>query len=139
MMMKITITHRHRIPPRQFFDVTRQLIGGRHRGIADQQRNQADVLAGQRGSDFQAHKIMRVLQPPFAVFIFCQQPQFTDYHQHNIAGADGILNAPDPVFARLNRVDVHENRVTPKMRSQAIIQPACITCTIHSPVTDKNA
>jgi hypothetical protein len=65
------------------------------------------------------------------------EPILADECDQSITGADFFLDRFDKVTPRLKISDVHKNVVLPKMGTDLIIEPTCVSTGILAPITDE--
>jgi hypothetical protein len=62
----------------------------------------------------------------------------TDYCQQDIALLNAIVETLTKINAERNGIDVHEDRITPELSPQAVVEPTCDIGAVLAAVGDEN-
>jgi hypothetical protein len=101
----------------------RQLVGARHRGPVDQDRNDADI-ALQGRLNLQADEVVGIFQATLPIMIGDREPTLTDQRQQHVAGPDRVGDHLGKLVAQLERVDILEDLLAAEVLDEPGIEPA---------------
>jgi hypothetical protein len=125
------------ISPRQRLQHVWQVCGVRHGCPVDQRRDHPNVATKGR-RNFQPNEVLRIIKPTPSSSVGDRQPLLANERHQGIARAYRLLNDLHEVQAGLNRVDVHEHVLSPKVLAEPIIEPSSPPATIVAPIADEN-
>ena len=115
----------------------RQLVGRRHRGPIDQNRDDADVTR-QGGLDLQPDEVIGVVEARRPCSSVIVSHWFPISASEDVAGSDRAGDHLDEVVAQLDRVDVLEDLPAAVVVRESLVQPAGRVGGVIAPVADKD-
>src|SRR5438874_13778024 len=103
---------------------------------ANEDWNDAD-FALERRDDFHTHKILFIVEATLTRRIGYMQPVGSDRYDSDVTSADFAVDRFDEVFARLDLVDIDEDLVFTKVRSQPVVKATSVGCGVFAAIVDE--
>jgi hypothetical protein len=100
---------------------------GKHHKIGDERR-----------LDLHADRVVRLLQPPSAVFVGSRRPTPADDDEHGVAPGHDPADLVSKVATGVNRVNVHEHVAGVIARAQLRVDGRRRSCAIGAPVAQED-
>src|SRR5262245_35466270 len=114
-----------------------QLTRLRHLGAIQQDRDDRNVALKGR-TDFDSHKIVRVIQAAVAIFITRIEPVGSDHREQHVTLGDLLAEHLDKVDPQSDGVDIHEQEVAAELPFQPIMHSASVARAIVAAIADED-
>jgi len=125
------------LPAHKRSQAGRHLIGWRHRGSLNQDRDKADVTFQSR-LDLKPHEVLGVIEAPPPVIAGDREPLPADQRQQHVTSPDRVGDHLDEVVARLDRVHILEDLAFAEVPGEPFDQPAGRHAVLVVPVADED-
>ena len=125
------------VPKRQVLQIVGQALLRWHDRPLQQHRRHRDV-SFERGRDFLAHEIVRVVQPSLSGGVPDVEPVGADQRQQRVARFEAVMETLPKVAPERDAVDVHEDGRLADIIGEFDRQGSGLSLGISSPVADEN-
>src|ERR1700688_1840529 len=120
----------------KLLEVLGQLLALWKLGAVEQYRDYGNV-ALQRGRDFNAHEIICVIQATVPLLVTDIKPIGSDDCKQRVTSSDFLAQDLDEVRAQRNGVNIHEQKIAPKLLRHSIMNAPGMTRAVVAAIADK--
>jgi len=115
----------------------RKFVFSRHPGLVNEKWN--DDLASSQGSCYlRPYEVSWIIQTPVAIFVLRLDPLMTDQCDQSVTPVYSIGDLCRKVGARLDRINVTEDKLFTENPPQVTIEAPCCALAIFPAITNEN-
>jgi hypothetical protein len=124
---------------RRSAQVFRQVGRPRQVSTVQQHRHHPHAGPGERGAEFDANEVVRIVQAAPALGVGLAEPTGPDQRQHHAALGQVAFERFDEVLTVGQAFQVHEHVARAELAAQPLVDGACVLDRVLAPIADEDA